>query len=186
MHTTSASLLERLRTAPDRDDWSRFVNLYTPLLFYWARRAGLVQEDAEDLVQDVFAVLLRKLPEFRYDAGRSFRSWLCTITLNKWRDRQRRVAHAPATSQLPASGIAASEPEDLSEFEYRQQLVGRAMELIEPEFQPTSWQAFWQTAVAGRPPAEVATELGLSRNAVYVARCRILERLRCELDGLLE
>ena len=186
MHTTSVSLLERLRTASDQDDWRRFVNLYTPLLFFWARRAGLDQEDAEDLVQDVFVVLLRRLPEFRYDPGRSFRNWLRTITLNKWRDLQRRAAHAPVTSQLPVAGVAAPEPEDLSESEYRQQLVGRAMELIQPDFQPATWRAFLETAVTGRAPAEVAEELGLSRNAVYVARCRVLERLRAELDGLLE
>jgi len=73
MHTTSASLLERLRVAHAENDWRRFVNLYTPLLFFWARRAGLEQHDAGDLVQDVFGVLLCKLPEFRYYRSRSFR-----------------------------------------------------------------------------------------------------------------
>ena len=186
MHTTSPSLLERLRIERDQGDWRRFVDLYTPLLFFWARRTGLGQEDAEDLVQDVFEVLLRKLTEFRYDPNRSFRSWLRTITLNKWRDRQRRAAHVPAVTEVPMSEIPAPEPDDLSEAEYRQQLVGRAMEMIQPEYQPTTWRAFWETAVAGRSPADVAAELGLSRNAVYVARCRVLERLRHELDGLLE
>jgi RNA polymerase sigma-70 factor (ECF subfamily) len=186
MHTTSPSLLERLRTARDEEDWRRFVKLYTPLLFFWARRSGLSQEDAEDLVQDVFGVLLRELPRFRYDPSGGFRSWLRTITLNKWRDRQRRRVRSRMVSEMPASKVAAPEPEDFSEREYRKQLVNRAMELIRPEFQPKTWQAFLETAVAGRRPVDVATELGLSRNAVYVARCRVLERLRNELQGLLD
>jgi RNA polymerase sigma-70 factor (ECF subfamily) len=134
----------------------------------------------------VFGVLVRELPRFRYDPTGGFRRWLRTITLNKWRDRQRRSVRNRIVSEMPTAEIAAPEPEDFSEREYRKQLVNRAMELIRPEFQPKTWQAFLDTAVAGRSPADVATELGLSRNAVYVARCRVLERLRGELDGLLE
>ena len=80
MNTTSFSLLERLRQPSDSAAWDRFVELYTPLLFYWGRRAGLQSADAADLVQDVFEVLLRKLPEFQYDRQKSFRSWLRTVT----------------------------------------------------------------------------------------------------------
>src|SRR5688572_30148894 len=95
MHTTSASLLERLRT-PDREEaWPRFVRLYTPLLFYWARRAGLPQDDAADLVQDVLVVLVQKLPTFTYEPGKTFRGWLRTVALNKWRERCRRFAARP-------------------------------------------------------------------------------------------
>ena len=80
MNTTSFSLLERLRQPSDSAAWDRFVELYTPLLFYWGRRAGLQSADAADLVQDVFEVLLHKLPEFQYDRQKSFRSWLRTVT----------------------------------------------------------------------------------------------------------
>src|SRR5205823_5013820 len=86
MHTTPASLLERLQRADEQTAWVRFVELYTPVLFAWARRLGLQAQDAADLVQEVFTVLVRKLPEFRYDRQKSFRGWLRTITLNKWRD----------------------------------------------------------------------------------------------------
>src|SRR5271154_45229 len=90
MHTTSVSLLERLRQPAEQDAWNRFVHLYTPLLFAWADRAGLQSHDAADLVQDVFVLLLRKLPEFTYDSRQSFRGWLRTVALNKWRESRRR------------------------------------------------------------------------------------------------
>jgi len=87
MHSTSPSLLERVRQRSDGEAWGRFVALYTPLLFFWARKCGLQEEDAADLTQEVFAALVEKLPAFTYDPHRSFRSWLRTVTLNLWRDR---------------------------------------------------------------------------------------------------
>jgi RNA polymerase sigma-70 factor (ECF subfamily) len=92
MDTTPASLLERLRQPNQANAWERFVELYTPLLMYWARRRGLHPQDAADLVQDVFTVLVEKLPEFTYDHRRSFRNWLRTVLVNKWRDHRRRRA----------------------------------------------------------------------------------------------
>ena len=92
MHTTSVSLLKRLHQPEDQLAWARFVDLYTPLLFHWARRTGLPEADAADLIQDVFGVLVRKLPEFAYDEQRSFRGWLRTVLLNQWRTRLRAVS----------------------------------------------------------------------------------------------
>jgi RNA polymerase sigma-70 factor (ECF subfamily) len=82
MDKTPASLLHRLRQPNAVDAWPRFVELYTPLLYYWAKRLGLQQQDAADLVQDVFVLLVQKLPEFAYDRHKSFRGWLRTVTLN--------------------------------------------------------------------------------------------------------
>src|SRR5665213_228641 len=92
MHTTSVTLLERLREPKDEAAWSRFAAFYTPLLFYWARRVGLQDADAADLVQEVLAHLLLKLPEFDYDRQQSFRGWLRTVTFNIWRAGRRRRA----------------------------------------------------------------------------------------------
>src|SRR5205809_8103452 len=90
MHTTSLSLLERLRWPEEQEaNWRRFVQLYTPLLFHWARKLGLSAEDAADLAQEVLILLVQKLPAFHYDPQRSFRGWLRTVILNKWRDHQR-------------------------------------------------------------------------------------------------
>jgi RNA polymerase sigma-70 factor (ECF subfamily) len=188
MNTTSATLLERLRNPLDQEAWSRFVRLYTPLLFYWGRKCGLQDEDVADLAQEVFAVLLRKMPEFSYDRHKSFRAWLRTVTQNQWRDRLRRRQTRP----LPGDDHRLAElaaPDDiaaLQEEEYRVHLVGRAMQLVLQDFEPTTWQAFWEFAVEGRPAAEVASEVGLSPAAVYGAKSRVLNRLRQELQGFLD
>jgi RNA polymerase sigma-70 factor (ECF subfamily) len=186
--STSVSLLERLRQPGQPDAWSRFVELYTPLLFYWARRTGLQSADAADLVQDVFAVLVRKLPEFRYDRQKSFRAWLRTVTLNKWRDRVRRLGRLPV-EDAEADPDAQAGPDgldELSEQEHRQFLLRQAMETMRAEFQPNTWQACWEHGFRQRPAAEVAAELGISENAVYIAKVRVLRRLRQELQGLLD
>src|SRR5436190_15917121 len=89
MFTTPASLLDRLRNPGEPTAWDRFVELYTPLLFHWARQLGQQDSDSADLVQDVFLILWRKLPEFDYDPTRSFHAWLKTLFLNRHRTRQR-------------------------------------------------------------------------------------------------
>jgi RNA polymerase sigma-70 factor (ECF subfamily) len=180
-------LLELLREPNPLSALSQFVKLYTPMIYRWARRAGLASQDASDLVQDVFVVLVEKMPEFEYNRDKSFRAWLRTVTLNKWRDRCRRNSGQPrlANAALPIA-IDGADPDWLDPSEYRQQLVAGAMDLLESEFQPTTWRAFLECAVAGRRARDVATELGLSINAVYLARSRVLRRLRQELAGLLE
>ena len=80
----------RLRSAEDAQAWGRFVDLYTPLLFYWSRKTGLNSQDAADLVQDVLTIVFQKLPSFRYDQSKSFRGWLRTITLNRLREHHRK------------------------------------------------------------------------------------------------
>jgi len=186
MHSTPASLLERLRQPDQQSAWTRFVQLYTPLLLRWTRRLGLRDEDAADLVQDVLTLLVRKLPEFRYDGSKSFRGWLHTVTLNCWRTRCRRVeppreAHPPDLDSL----AGRDEADLLGETEYRQWLVGRALKLMKAEFQSATWKACWECVVAGRPAAEVAAELGIRVGAVYMAKSRVLSRLRQELADLL-
>ena len=188
MHTTPPSLLERLRQPGDQEAWERFVELYTPLIFYWARGVGLQDQDAADLVQDVFTLLVQKLAEFNYDEHKSFRGWLRTVTLNLWRNDQRRRAEQPVDADGPImSGLASpDEAEKLWEAEYRDHLVQRALEVMQREFEPSTWQAFWECTANGRPAAEVAAQLGMSVGAVYVAKSRVLHRVRQELQGLLE
>ena len=188
MYSTSATLLQRLRKADDRVAWDQFVELYTPLLLFWARKAGLQGADAEDLVQEVLMALLAKMPEFRYDPTHSFRSWLRTVTLNRWRNRRRSADRARLTlDQQVLDEQAVADPlVDFWETEYRQHLLRIAQDRIRPEFQPATWQAYLLTAVEGRPAPEVAEQLNLSVGAVYVARSRVLARLRELLEGLLD
>jgi RNA polymerase sigma-70 factor (ECF subfamily) len=186
--TTSASLLERLQLSADQAAWSRFVDLYTPLIYSWARQLGLQEADSADLVQEVFALLVEKMPSFVYDRRRSFRAWLRTVTLNKYRDRCRRRAARPAelTGQPPPEVPDQAVWPSAGEAEDTQRLVARALELMQAEFAPTTWKACWEFVVAGRPAAEVAAQLGISENAVHLAKGRVLRRLRRELQGLLD
>jgi RNA polymerase sigma-70 factor (ECF subfamily) len=87
---TPSSLLDRLRQPFEPEAWARFVSLYAPLIYSWGRRAGLQDQDAADLVQEVLVTLLEVLPTFDYDRHRSFRKWLRTVTLNKWRNTRKR------------------------------------------------------------------------------------------------
>lgn len=188
MNHTSITLLDRVSSGTDPEAWGRFVRLYSPLIYHWARRCGLQECDAADLAQDVFAALLRKLPAFAYAPGGSFRAWLRAFTLNLWRDRLRRVATRPLAGgherldEVPAPDVLSL----LDEAEHRRRLVGRAVELIRPDFRPATWQAFWEHGVRERPAAEVAAETGLSVASVYGAKFRVLQRLREELGDLAE
>lgn len=186
MHSTPASLLERVRRPADAAAWREFVHLYTPLLYFWARRLGLQAADAADLVQEVFVALVHALPHFTYDRQRSFRAWLFTLMRNKWQDWRRRRVPVPAGSVEPAAERADDGIAALEEAEYRSHICARALRLIQKEFAPTTWQTFWATVVEGRSAVDVAREFGVTANAVYLARGRVLRRLREELDGLIE
>ena len=184
MNTTSETLLAQLRRAGSNEAWTKFVHLYSRLIYSWARRAGLQEPDAADVTQEVFIVLVRELPQFDYDQNRSFRGWLRTITLNKWRDHCRRRG-VPVQPHANLDDIR--DPTDLfSEREYRQHLVARALELLRPEFRPETWEAFSRHGVQGKPATDVARELGLTVGAVYAAKCRVLARLRAYLRDLYD
>ncbi len=186
MDRTPASLLERLRWPGETQAWDRLVELYTPLLYSWARRMGLQESDAADLVQEVFTLLLQKLPEFDYDPQKSFRGWLRQVAANKWREKQRRAAVREGIAGFPAD-VAGPDPAEASwEDEYQRHLVRRALELMQREFQPTTWKACWEIVVQGRPAADVAAELKMTVGAVRAAKFRVLSRLRQELEGLLD
>jgi RNA polymerase sigma-70 factor (ECF subfamily) len=189
MDATPVSLFERLRKSNDADAWARFVALAAPFLFDVARRFGLQDADAADVVQDVFTVLAKELPTFRYEPARSFRSWLRTVLLNRCRDRRRRLAAAVVAPPVggPLPEVAVGDPAELfADEEYRRALAVRALRLMQAEFPEPTWRACWEQVVNERPAAEVACELGITRNMAYLARSRVLARLRRELSGLWE
>jgi RNA polymerase sigma-70 factor (ECF subfamily) len=189
---TSSSLLQRVK-AQDQQAWERLVTLYSPLVYRWCRKAGLQEADAADVGQEVFVSVARAILGFRHDqAGNTFRGWLRTITQNKLRDHARKLRGpiAPAGGDLlgemlqmiPADVV--TEPDDEAEdtsFLYR-----RALEVIGVEFEARSRQAFWRVAVEGQHPQVVAADLGMTINAVYLVKSRILRRLREELTGLVD
>jgi RNA polymerase sigma-70 factor (ECF subfamily) len=181
---TSVSLLERLRQPFDVDAWGRFVALYTPLLFSWARSMGLREQDAADLVQDVFVTLLQVLPTFRYDPQQSFRRWLHTIIANKWRNGRKKARGVQALAAADVAGEDTLAP--LWEQEFQQHVMHRALEVMRLDFNETTWKACWEVIVSGRPAADVAADFGITLGAVYAAKCRVLARLRQELTGMLD
>jgi RNA polymerase sigma-70 factor (ECF subfamily) len=194
MSDTSASLLQRLREQPDGDAWRRLVELYTPLLRQWLGRYGLQPSDVDDLTQEVLTVVVRELPGFEHNqrAG-AFRRWLRTILVHRlrgfWRARQARPLAAgdsdlgQVLEQLedPESGLSR-----LWDREHDRHVMGRLLEQIEPTVTPNTWQAFRRVVLEGKDEEAVAAELGLSVNAVFIAKSRVLARLRREARGLID
>lgn len=189
MLTTSVNLLQRMQEPADQEAWNRFVMIYTPVLYQWSLHAGFTDTDAGDLVQDVLTILVRELPRFRYiDSRSSFRRWLKTVTLNKCREQQRK-RQITLTLDLNAGLDEATDNEGLEagwDAEYHQSLAAHALKIMQQDFEETTWRACWEHVVSGRSAAEVGQELGLSEGAVYVAKSRVLKRLRQELEGLWE
>jgi RNA polymerase sigma-70 factor (ECF subfamily) len=189
---TPVSLLVRLQH-DEQAAWERLVTLYAPLVIRWCRLDGLQAADAADVGQEVFQAVARRIHDFRRDRpGDTFRGWLRIITRNKVRDyfrahpaELRAVGGEAAFDQLKLvpSGDSSSDVVDPTE---RTLLFRQAMDLIRLEFEDHSWQAFWRTAVEGQAPADVARELAISVNAVYLARSRILRRFRDEFQDLVD
>jgi RNA polymerase sigma-70 factor (ECF subfamily) len=193
LNTTPISLLERLRLRPDPESWQRLVALYTPLVAGWLRAQGVQPADADDLTQEVLGTLVRELPGFRHDLRPgAFRRWLRGIVLNRLRTfwRTRRPVPAGGDPGLERALDQLEEPDSaLSrrwDEEHDRHVVRRLLELIEPEFEPATWRAFRLVVLEGRPTREAAAELGLSPNAVRIAKSRVLARFRQEIDGLID
>jgi RNA polymerase sigma-70 factor (ECF subfamily) len=191
MPETPISLLERLRLGADEASWQRLVRLYTPWIGGWLRRQGLDAADVEDVVQEVMVVLIRELPRFTHDCRRgAFRRWLRTITLNQLRAFWRRRKRQPAPAALETALAELEDPEsDLSrawDRDHNAHVVRRLLELLESDFEPSTWQAFRLVVLEGQTSAEAARALGLSPVAVRVAKSRVLSRFRQEAEGLAD
>lgn len=187
METTSLSLLDRMKQGGrDAEAWQRFSSLYSPLLLRWATQTGLDHSEAEDVVQETLLMLLDKLTRFEHD-GRTFRGWLRAMIQNKSIDFLRARGRRPssANSSVINAGVKPSDADEVEEREYHQFLTHRALELMKSEFEETTWRACWETTVNERSAKDIGDELGLSEGAVYVAKSRVLRRLREELKGFL-
>jgi len=191
--STSPSLLARAREL-DREAWQRLSELYGPVVYRWARQAGLQPHDAADVLQNVFHALARNIGSYRQrSSGDSFRGWLWTVTRNKVRDhyrerRDRACAAGGTTAYQRLEQLPERPPEPDSEcgsVEIRQ-MRRRALNLVKDHFERTTWQAFWRAVVVGESAADIADDLGVSVWAVYKAKSRVLQRLRAELEGLVE
>jgi RNA polymerase sigma-70 factor (ECF subfamily) len=187
MLTTAITLLEKLRQPGHPEAWPRFVRLYAPLLLGLARRQGFQDADGRDLTQEVFLKLTKELPAYRRGEGQTFRGWLASVVRNQANDYRRRKATRPLPS---ADGLSGAECPHLGdgwdEDEYRLMLVRRAMDIIRGDFSAATWAAFSGVMLEGKTATQVATALGTDTNVVYLARNRVLTRLREEVAGLME
>ncbi len=185
MTHTPVLLLERLCREPDEPHWQRFVAVFTPVLSRWGNRLGVPAADCEDLLQEVYTILFRKLPEFRYDASKSFRAWLWTVFHRQtiaWRKRQAR--DLPLSVKQLEELASPDSVAEATEAEYRRYLIDRVLQVVKTDFPEQTWLIFWQVTVDSRPGVEVAKRFGVTPNAVYLARGRVLARLRQEMAGL--
>jgi RNA polymerase sigma-70 factor (ECF subfamily) len=186
--TTSVTLIDQAR-AHDQGAWSRLVYLYTPLVAHWCRRWGVPGDDVEDVIQEVFQAVAMGLKNFRRASQNdTFRGWLHGITRHKVLTRFRRPTlkgqgGTEFYNQLVA--IPEVDPDDDDPDSERGDAMGdvyrRAFEIVRGEFEPRTWDLFWQAAIEGTPAEEVAARFGVSAGAVRQAKSRVLRRLKLVL-----
>jgi RNA polymerase sigma-70 factor (ECF subfamily) len=194
MNDTSLSLLNRLRHAPESESWNRLVDLYAPLIRSWLRKYDVQDSDADDLLQEVLLAVSKDLSKFEH-LGRpgAFRGWLKAILVNRlrrfWRARDRRPqarGDSDIDARLAQLDEPASEMSQIWNREHDHYVLRQLLALAEPHFAPSTWTAFCRVALDGARPDVVAEEMEISRNAVIIAKCRVLSRLRQESEGLIE
>lgn len=191
---TSVSFLDSLRNDPSEQQWQMLTDLYSPLIRGWLIRSGAVSSDLDDLTQDVLIVVVRRFPEFRREpqAG-AFRSWLRTITVNCLRDHWKRRKRQPVA--LGGTDFAAvieqlSDPQSalsqLWDNEHNACVSAYLLNQIRSNTSESTWRAFQRFALDGLSADEVARELGVSANSVFIAKSRVMASLRKLGKGLIE
>lgn len=174
----------------DEQAWRRLHQSYRPLICWWCGRNGIPAQDIDDIAQDVFAALAKSLTNFDHQ---TFRGFLWTITRNKirdyWRARQDcPVAGGGSTLQQVLANVEADSSQDIGPADQATKILFDAVvRMVQGEFSEQDWQAFWQVTVEGKSAAEVAAALGITPNVVYLARTRIMRRIRKEFgnDGTM-
>lgn len=192
--STWSTLLERAK-ANDQQAWKTLTDVYSPLVYAVCRRKGVDPQDAQDIVQDVFRKVALGLVDFRHDRpGDSFRGWLATIARNCIRDHFRMQGGRPVAVGGGEMVRRVQEVPDWDDIESTVSspsaanvvIIRQALRNIRSEFKDRTWEAFWKSAVEGGYPADIARQLGISRDVVHQAKSRVLRRLRKEVEGLLE
>jgi RNA polymerase sigma-70 factor (ECF subfamily) len=188
---TRVSLLLRLQGSGDRQAWSDFVDLYSPIVYGFARRQGLQDADAADLVQEVLLSVSKSIRHYDRQRG-LFRHWLMAVVRNRLSDfRQGNARQASGSGdtevlkqleQVPSGEDA----ERAWDEEYARSVFRFAAVRVRDEFERSTWEAFWQTSVDGKSTREVAQTLGLSEGAVYIAKCRVLAQVKAQVKALEE
>ena len=193
MLSTQLSLLERLKTAgADSPDWLHLHATYLPLIEAWLAKIPGARAESDDLAQEVLIVLVRELPGFQSRGPGSFRAWLRQITINQTRAFFKKRGKQPGAAlggedenllaQLEDSDSALAQQWDR---DHDRHVCQKLLQTVKNDFEPTTWEAFCRFALHEQPAAKVAAELGLSENAVLLAKARVLKRLREEAGDFL-
>lgn len=191
---TQPSLLVRIRDVSDDQAWREFVEIYTPMIYRFLRKRGLQDADAGDLTQEVLRAVAGSIERLDYDPHRgTFRGWLLTITRNKLYDFLAAQSGQPRGSgdtgmQQILQAVPDHNGADLLDWDhaYALRVFQYTAERIRSDFHETTWQAFWETCVDGREIRDVALSLQISVGAVYIARSRVLGRLKQEVERVSE
>lgn len=192
MDETRQSLLRRAQ-AGETAAWKELTELYRPLILAWLNRQGVPARDLEDLGQEVLLSVVKQLPGFQHSGHRgAFRSWLRTIVCSRaadyWRagDARPRAGGGASAAALQQVADPGSELNRQWDEEHDRYLIQCLLDMVEEEFEPVTLRAFRRLALDGVSGAEAARELGLSVAAVYVAKSRVLARIRQEAEGLID
>ncbi|MGB7344673.1 MAG: sigma-70 family RNA polymerase sigma factor [Pirellulaceae bacterium] len=184
---TRPTLIGRLADPACEQAWAEFVRLYHDVIYRVARARGLQHADAEDVTQEVFAIVARKVEGFDRGAGGSFRGWLRKLARDTAIDRLRRpsvdIASGDLGVQQQLGEIAAHEDTStLWDIEVKREQLRLACDRIRDQFSESTWQSFWLTAIEHQSIADVAKQLERSEGSVRVARCRVMAKLKIEVQ----
>ncbi len=186
--TTHPSLLVRVRDGTNHQAWSEFVAVYGPLIYSFCRKRGLQESDAADVSQEVLSRVAGAMAQFDYqpDKGR-FRSWLGTITFREL-SRLTGGRKTEASPSGEAMQVLATNNQVTSDWDdhFHASLLKVALERIQHDFDAVNWQAFKGVWLDLQSADKVAEDLGITVDKVYVAKSRILKRLRTEVLQLSE
>jgi RNA polymerase sigma-70 factor (ECF subfamily) len=180
------TLFARLR-ANEPSAWAELLKRCVPVIYQWCRAWHLQEADAQDLTQNVLLKLARRIRTFEYNPAKSFRAYLKTLARYAWCDllSERATPGSGGGGSVHLRQIESeSAREDLArrlEDDFEQELLHKAMEIVQTRVQPRTWEAFRLTALEGRSGGETARRLGMSLAGVYKARSRVQQLLRDEV-----
>jgi RNA polymerase sigma factor (sigma-70 family) len=187
---TRPNLIWRLQAGTDAEAWNEFSAIYRPVIIRLATAKGLQAEDSEDLAQKVILSVAKNIKHWKGDGKRAkFRTWLQRVVRNATLNALTRTPKDAAAGGTAAFEMLAELPQsdsDAFDREWRRETLHWAANQVRDEFHPATWDAFWLTAVEGESPEAAAARTGKSIGAVYIARTRVLQRIRAKVAEHLE
>ena len=184
---TPASLLLRVRDHSDETAWEEFVQIYSPIVYEFIRRRSIQASDAADITQEVLLRLARCIKDFQYDSTRGlFRDFVARIVINEIRRQIHKDGRRPHSSDLLDHQVEETQTHSEWNEHFQQAIFQTAMQRCQPHYSDQTWELFQRSWVSDEPIESVIKNTGCSREQVYVARSRVLKRLRQEVSVLAD